>query len=87
MVLSSRSHTDKTVLLQKTEHPFIQHDSNVDFSATLLVQDEILYQAVRDGQCHPQSDVDPAILHRVKQGLLVSTRTVHWVCDYCRPLF
>jgi len=87
MIVTSRQHTDKTVTLKRGEHPFIEHDSNVDFGGAVLVRVESFYQAMHDGQCHIHQDVSAAVLETVRRGLLTSQETVHFISEYCRPLF
>jgi hypothetical protein len=87
MVVTARSHTDATVLLQVGDHPFIRHDSNVDYGGAILVHVSKFERAMASGRCHLQPDMDRALLDRVRKGLLNSSRTVHWLIEHCRPLF
>ena len=87
MVVTSRGHTDKTVTLMPGDHPFVQHESNVDFGGAVLVRLERFHRAVEAGRCRLQPDMDARLLQRVRDGLLASPRTVHWIADHCRERF
>lgn len=86
-VVTARPHTDKTVVLGAGDHPFIRHESNVDYgSATFLVVSK-LQSALEAGRCHPEPDMSPDLLERVRRGLLASPRTIHAIAEYCREVF
>lgn len=87
MLVTARAHTDRTVTLMPGDHPFVQHESNVDFGSAVLVRLERFQSAIQAGRCHLQPDMEVALLERVRAGLLASPRTVHWIADHCRDRF
>jgi len=87
MLVTSRPHTDKTVTLLPGDHPFVQHESNIDFGGAILVHPDRFQRAMELGRCHLQRDLARPLLARIRTGLLTSPRTVHWMTDYCRTRF
>ena len=87
MLVTARAHTDKTVQLMPGDHPFVRHESNVDFGSAVLVHLDRFQRAVELGKCHPQPDIDAHLLQRLRAGLLASPRTVHWLVERCQLRF
>lgn len=87
LLVTPRPHTDKTVTLLPGEHEFIQHDSNVDFSSTLLVATGRLHDCIQAGTCRQQPDMTPVLLRKLRVGLLQSPRTIHDIIAYCNERF
>jgi hypothetical protein len=87
MVVTTRQHTDKSVILRAGDHPFIQHDSSLDYGGALRLKVNRLLAAVKNDKCELQPDMSPELLKRVRDGLLVCPRTVHHIVDYCQPRF
>jgi hypothetical protein len=87
MVVTSRPHTDKTVTLSPADHPFIHHESNVDFGSARFFPVSRLNAALKKGRCQLQADASARLLNTVRAGLLKSPRTIHAVADYCRTRF
>ena len=87
MVVTARTHTDKTIVLSAGEHPFIKHDSSVDYGGAKRFQAGRLRSALRSGRCKLAENMSPALLAKVQAGLLRSSRTPHHMVDYCRERF
>lgn len=87
MVVTNRQHTDKTVVLQAGEHPFIKHGSCVDYGGARLLKVSRLQAGLKTNQCRPEPDMSKELLARVRAGLLTSSRTVHWLTEYCKRHF
>ena len=83
MVLTARSYTDSTVLLQAGEHPFIDRESSVHFSAAQLISGDQLIRLSTERDCGIESTLAPAVLARVQTGILNSVYTVGSLRDYC----
>jgi hypothetical protein len=87
MLVTARAHTDKTVTLNSVDHPFVQHESNVDYGyARRLLADKIM-AAILESRCQLQPDVSNSLLSRLCIGLLQSPRTVNFLKDHCHGLF
>lgn len=87
MLVTARSYTDKTVVLQPGVHPFVVVDSNVNYSSANLVPLSRLNSRVASGKAVLYSDMSPDLLRKVRKGLLASTRTPNYVKDYCKGIF
>lgn len=79
MLVSLKPHSDRTVILQVGDHPFIQHETSVDYgSATVLVTSK-LDSWVSSKRAALQQPMDPAVMHRIRHGVCDSTRTPNHV--------
>ena len=86
-VVTTRSHTDKTCTLNVGDHPFIRHQSNIDYGSANFVPLSRLQEWLTSGQATLQPNLPPDLLVVIQQGLLKSSRTIHAIADHCRPLF
>lgn len=86
MLVSAKPHTDKTVTIQKGEHPFVVHDSNVDYGTAGLFLVRKIETSLANGSYKLHADMSDALLKKVQTGLLQSPRTIHAIANYCRPL-
>ncbi len=87
MVRTLRSFTDKTVILDVGDHPFIKHPSSVHYSTATFFRVDAIQHAIQCRQCYLREDMAEGLLQRVRQGLLDSPRTVNVVREHCRELF
>lgn len=87
MVVTSRSHTDKTVTLNPGDHPFVVRESDVAYGEACFRTAGQLTSAIEAGRCELQPDVSKALLEKVREGLLQSPFTIHAIADYCRERF
>jgi len=84
MVVSRRPHTDKTLTLVPGDHPFIAHESSVDYGGVKRLQTARLKAALKGGRCELKEDMNEGLLQRVRAGLFASPRTPHHMIDYCK---
>ncbi len=87
MIVTSREHTDKTVTLTAGSHPFIVHESNVDYRTATLALPKKLNAAIANGRCRLEADLSPDALAIVRAGLRVSGRTPNYIVDHCTGRF
>ena len=87
MVVSAQPHTDKTVVLGVGDHPWIRHESNVDFGSARFIPTSKLEAAQRGNRLILQAEMSDQLLSRVRNGLVLSSRTIHEVKDYCSKRF
>ena len=87
MVRTLRSFTDKTVILDVCDHPFIKHPSSVHYSTATFFRVDAIQRAIQCRQCHLKEDMSEGLLQRVRQGLFDSHFTVNAIRDYCREFF
>lgn len=79
MVVSRKPYSDATVILQPGDHPFIEHESCVDFSTGRTVSVSRLEAHLADDGCSPRPDVGKGLLRRIQKGLLESEYTDHYL--------
>ncbi len=87
MVRSTRSFTDESVTLDVGDHPFVKHESAVQFSTARRFRVRRILRAMHIGHCNLKEDMSAELLARVREGLLRSPYTVHHISDYCRGRF
>jgi hypothetical protein len=87
MLVTARGHTDKTVALTVGDHPFIDHESNVNYASATLKPAKVLNAMLAKGTGRLHEDMSSAVLHAVSCGLLTSSRTANYLIAHCSPLF
>lgn len=83
MVVTSKPHTDKTVVLQEGDHPFIRHESNVAYGSATLTEVRKLQAALSATKLRPYPDMSKPLLKQVREGLMHSSRTINDIANYC----
>ncbi len=87
MVVSEKSTTDKTVTLRAGDHPFIRHNSNIDYGGARLFDVERLEEQIVSEDHALQQDLSETLFESVRKGIFESSRTINWIKDYCRTRF
>lgn len=87
MVVTARDHTDKTVTLPAGCHPFIKHDSNVDYGTATIILATKLAAVIKSKRCKLAADLPSKLLDEVRAGLRVSGRTANYVVEHCKGRF
>lgn len=87
MLVSSQPHTDKTVVIIQGDHPWVRHESNIDFGGARFFPVSKLASANAQGRLRLEADMTPELLARVQTGLLASSRTIHEIKDACKVIF
>lgn len=82
MLVTARSYTDKTVVLNPGAHPFITRESNVAYGMAGFVPLSRLEARLSSGSAKLKADMSPMLLKQVRDGLLASTRTTNDVKAY-----
>jgi hypothetical protein len=72
-----RAHSDRSCILQRGEHPFLQHETAVAYGAVQRWTDERLSELVAAGIARPRQPVSSNVLERMRAGFFVSPRTPH----------
>lgn len=65
---------DDSCLLSKGDHPFIEHDSFVDYRFTRMEQAEFIEKRVQEGLFLEKDACSPELIKRIIQGALKSRR-------------
>jgi len=87
MLRTPRYFTDETLILELGEHPFIKHRSCVHYSTADFFNSRYVSRGISQGTCHFLEDMSSMLLKKVREGLLLSPRTVNAVKEYCRTRF
>ncbi len=87
MVVTERPYTDKTLRLVPGTHPFIRHDSNLDYGGAKPFPSGRVATALADGSAKIQPPISAQTLGEIREALLRSTRTIHYVRDLCAAEF
>jgi len=87
MLRTVKEYTDKTIILEPGDHPFIKHSSSIHYSSARFFEAEAISHALRKGHCRLQEDMSSDLLRRAREGLLKSPFTVNAIKDYCRGRF
>ena len=87
MLTTRRRHSDSTVILTVGDHPFIKHDSTVDYGKLKFLMVSKLDRAIESGQCYLREDMSADLLRRVRAGLLMSPHTAEFFKRYCAGRF
>lgn len=87
-VTTLRSHSDTTCVLKVGDHPFIPHDSVLNYSDAREMPIDLVEKALKCGTtsfvCEPHEPCRPDVLARIQQGLLDSKQTPKMIKELCR---
>jgi hypothetical protein len=72
---TQRSYSDATIVLKAGDHPFVKHETAVNYSDAIEVGVDRLATAVRTGEAIQQPVLTPEILKKIQSGLIHSPRT------------
>lgn len=84
MLVTERTHTDRTCTLDVGDHPFVRHRSSVDYGTARFAPVRKLEEAVARTRASFDVDMTDELLRRVREGLLLSGRTPNDVTDHVR---
>ena len=86
-LVAERGHTERTVRLQRGDHPFITHASNVDFGSAKYAPAAKLEAALASTRATLGADMSAELLARVRVGIVASSHTPNEIVAYCRAQF
>lgn len=87
MIVTHKKWSDDTVILQPGDHPFVRHESSVNYSTACERKVDLILRQMHRNRCELRETLDGEILARVQQGLLDSPRTVNAIRALCQNLF
>jgi hypothetical protein len=87
MLVTDRSHTDKTTCLEPGDHEFVKTRTSVDYGTARFFSLNSIEGLLSDGRGRFERAFSPEVLQRIQQGLLRSPRTVHFIKEFCRSRF
>ena len=83
-VTTLRSHCDRTLVLQRGEHPFIRHPSVISFADARIVDARHIEAGIEAGTMERREPCPPQLLHLIQDAALASPRTPNKVVALCR---
>lgn len=90
-VTSKQSHSDTTVVLVAGDHRFIRHDSVIMYADAREMRIDLVEQALSKPTnqfvCQAHDPCTPALLERIRQGLLASKQTPKGIKKKCKDLW
>jgi len=86
-LLTARERTDDTVILGPDHHPWIDHETSVDYRAAKLLRADRISYGINKRLCHPRSPMSDSLLRLVRQGLIDSPHALPWIKNYCLERF
>ena len=81
-VTTLRHNVDQTVVLQKGDHPFIEHQSGVFFGDSRIVNITLLAEQVEDGYVSNHHPCDPWLIDEIAMGLRASPLTPKKILNF-----
>lgn len=81
---TKRDYSDTTVVLNKYDHPFINHPTVINFADARLVKIDNLTRAVESGYFRTGKPFTPSVLKIIQEGLMESFHTPKKIKDYYR---
>jgi hypothetical protein len=82
-----KPHSDRTVLIQVGEHPFIQHDTCAFYADMRKTTAAKLEQAEAERQLARRDNVSPRLLSKLREGVFASARTPHAMREMAQSQF
>jgi len=90
-VTTRQSHSDTTCILVPGDHPFVRHESVINFSDAREMPINLVEQALQTRTkqfvCQPHDPCDAALLVRIQQGLLNSKQTPKGIKAHCKKVW
>jgi len=80
---SKSSHSDRTVVLHKGDHPFIEHATVVNYRAARFVNVDEVKKQIRNNMLTADYPFEPDVLKRIQDGILRSPWTRLRIKEYC----
>jgi hypothetical protein len=82
-ITSYKAISDNTVVLKKGDHPFIVHDSTVEYMDARIVLVQRLEEAIRGAAAIRKQPCPPETLAKIQKGILKSPHAARKVVKFC----
>ncbi|ETR69586.1 MAG: hypothetical protein OMM_09469 [Candidatus Magnetoglobus multicellularis str. Araruama] len=73
-VTTKRNNSDTSCVLQSCDHPFINHDSVINYKRAREINPATIHNLINNGNCYRRTPVSADVLYRIQQGGINSTR-------------
>jgi hypothetical protein len=81
---SKRNNSDTSCVLQPGDHPFVKHESVINYKDTREVDPAVIQNQISRGNSQPYQSVSSEVLNRIQQGGLISKRLKNKYKEYLR---
>lgn len=71
-VTTQKNCSDNTCILRKGDHPFIRHDSTINYKDAFDPEVKLLEKAIAENTIKPHDAISKALLKRIQKGALTS---------------
>jgi hypothetical protein len=85
-VTTLRSHSDKTLVLNRGDHPFIYKESVVSFGDSIIAGVRLVAAGIDNGLWPQREPCSEALIQQIQIGILASPRTPAKVKAFYRAL-
>lgn len=83
-ITTKRKHSELTVQLKNDVHPFLKHDSVIQYVYSRVVEIKVIEQALQSGDAKIKEPASQSLLSRAQGGLLESDFTPNGVKAFYR---
>lgn len=85
-ITTRRTHSDTTVILKPSDHPYIKHDSVVMYADAQILDTKIIEREIHDRNPNVKAHYccSNVLMKKIKKGLLDSPNTPNKVLTYCK---
>lgn len=74
-ITSQSPEKEQTCILQQGDHPFLRHESVVNYGDARFFEQHLVQHATAAGLIAPQERIDAKLLERIQKGALASLHT------------
>ena len=90
-VTSKQTHSDKTVILKPGDHPFINHESVINYQdvgeRSIKLVEQLLATRTTEFPCTAHDPCSQQLLQRIRAGLIDSKLTPRGIKEKCKKLW
>lgn len=85
-VTSKRNNSDISCVLQQSDHPFIKHDSVINYKKAREVEPAVIQNQISRGNCIQYQSVSSSVLKRIQEGGIISKKLKNKYKNYLNSL-
>lgn len=73
-VTTQRNNSETSCVLQSGDHPFINHDSVINYKRAREINPATIQNLINNGNCYRRDPASADVLNKIQQGGINSTR-------------
>lgn len=78
---------DRTVIVCKGDHPFVTHDSVINFADAKIGDATAILHGINSKLCHQCDPCSASLVEKIQQGIIQSDFTPNKIKEYCDSLW